>query len=178
MDYKKLAEDILAKVGGEENISGLTHCATRLRFNLKDEGKAQTEALKKVNGVMGVISKGGQYQVVIGSDVASVYRPLTELCEVTAGEGGQPSQEKKDDRKVVEKLIDTLSGIFTPILPAITAAGMIKAILALLTAFSLVDKTGTTYQTLNFMADAAFYFLPVLLANSAAKNSNAIRTWP
>ncbi|MCI6451993.1 beta-glucoside-specific PTS transporter subunit IIABC [Hungatella sp.] len=169
MDYKKLAEDILAKVGGEENISGLTHCATRLRFNLKDEGKAQTEALKKVNGVMGVISKGGQYQVVIGSDVASVYRPLTELCEVTAGEGGQPSQEKKDDRKVVEKLIDTLSGIFTPILPAITAAGMIKAILALLTAFSLVDKTGTTYQTLNFMADAAFYFLPVLLANSAAK---------
>ena len=105
MDYKKLAEDILAKVGGEENISGLTHCATRLRFNLKDEGKAQTEALKKVNGVMGVISKGGQYQVVIGSDVASVYRPLTELCEVTAGEGGQPSQEKKDDRKGVEKLI-------------------------------------------------------------------------
>ena len=82
MDYKKLAEDILAKVCGEENISGLTHCATRLRFNLKDEGKAQTEALKKVNGVMGVISKGGQYQVVIGSDVASVYRPLTELCEV------------------------------------------------------------------------------------------------
>lgn len=169
MDYKKLAEEILIKIGGEENISGLTHCATRLRFNLKDEGKAQTEALKKVNGVMGVVSKGGQYQVIIGSDVASVYKPLTEMCEHAAGGENQAADEKKDDRKIVARLIDTLSGIFTPILPAITAAGMIKAILALLTAFSLVDKTGTTYQTLNFMADAAFYFLPILLANSAAK---------
>lgn len=169
MDYKKLAEEILIKVGGEENISGLTHCATRLRFNLKDEGKAQTEALKKVNGVMGVISKGGQYQVVIGSDVASVYKPLTELCERTEEVENGSGKEKKDDRKVIARMVDTLSGIFTPILPAITAAGMIKAILALLTAFSLVDKTGTTYQTLNFMADAAFYFLPILLANSAAK---------
>ena len=169
MDYKKLAEEILIKIGGEENISGLTHCATRLRFNLKDEGKAQTEALKKVNGVMGVISKGGQYQVVIGSDVASVYKPLTEMCEHTAEDESGSGNEKKDDRKIVARMVDTLSGIFTPILPAITAAGMIKAILALLTAFSLVDKTGTTYQTLNFMADAAFYFLPILLANSAAK---------
>ena len=169
MDYKKLAEEILIKIGGEENISGLTHCATRLRFNLKDEGKAQTEALKKVNGVMGVISKGGQYQVVIGSDVASVYKPLTEMCEHTAEDESGSGKDKKDDRKIVARMVDTLSGIFTPILPAITAAGMIKAILALLTAFSLVDKTGTTYQTLNFMADAAFYFLPILLANSAAK---------
>ena len=169
MDYKKLAEEILIKIGGDENISGLTHCATRLRFNLKDEGKAQTEALKKVNGVMGVISKGGQYQVVIGSDVASVYKPLTEMCEHTAEDESGSGKEKKDDRKIVARMVDTLSGIFTPILPAITAAGMIKAILALLTAFSLVDKTGTTYQTLNFMADAAFYFLPILLANSAAK---------
>ena len=169
MDYKKLAEEILIKIGGEENISGLTHCATRLRFNLKDEGKAQTEALKKVNGVMGVISKGGQYQVIIGSDVASVYKPLTEMCEHTAEDESGSGKDKKDDRKIVARMVDTLSGIFTPILPAITAAGMIKAILALLTAFSLVDKTGTTYQTLNFMADAAFYFLPILLANSAAK---------
>ena len=148
MDYKKLAEEILIKIGGDENISGLTHCATRLRFNLKDEGKAQTEALKKVNGVMGVISKGGQYQVVIGSDVASVYKPLTEMCEHTAEDESGSGKEKKDDRKIVARMVDTLSGIFTPILPAITAAGMIKAILALLTAFSLVDKTGTTYQTL------------------------------
>lgn len=166
MDYKNLAKEILEKVGGESNISGLTHCATRLRFNLKDDTKAQTEALKKVNGVMGVVNKGGQYQVVIGSDVANVYRPITELTNISSEEGGAP---KKDDKKVIEKLIDTLSGIFTPILPAITAAGMIKAVLSLLLAFGAVSKEGSTYQVLNFMADAAFYFLPILLASSAAK---------
>lgn len=167
MNYQELAKEILIKVGGSENISGLTHCATRLRFNLKDESKAQTDALKKLKGVMGVVNKGGQYQVVIGSDVANVYRPLTELCDIkdSAGSG----KEKKDDRKLVERLIDTLSGIFTPILPAITAAGMIKAILALLVAFQLADKEGDTYRVLSFMADAAFYFLPILLASSAAK---------
>jgi PTS system beta-glucosides-specific IIC component len=166
MDNKKLAKEILEKVGGESNISGLTHCATRLRFNLKDDTKAQTEALKKVDGVMGVVNKGGQYQVVIGSDVANVYRPITELTNINSEEGGAP---EKDDKKVIEKLIDTLSGIFTPILPAITAAGMIKAVLSLLLAFGAVSKEGSTYQVLNFMADAAFYFLPILLASSAAK---------
>lgn len=167
MNYQELAKEILARVGGPENITGLIHCATRLRFNLKDEAKAQTDALKKVNGVMGVVSKGGQYQVVIGSDVASVYRPLTEMCDIKEGKGDETA--KKDDRKLVERLVDTLSGIFTPILPAITAAGMIKAILALLVAFNLADKTGYTYRVLSFMADAAFYFLPILLASSAAK---------
>ena len=169
MNYQELAKEILDKVGGAGNISGLTHCATRLRFNLKEEGKAQTDDLKTVKGVMGVVNKGGQYQVVIGSDVASVYRPLTELCDIKETNGGTPDGKGKDDRKVVERLVDTLSGIFTPILPAITAAGMIKAILALLLAFGLVDKTGDTYRVLSFMADAAFYFLPVLLASSAAK---------
>lgn len=169
MNYQELAKEILAKIGGSDNISGLTHCATRLRFNLKDEKKAQTDALKKVNGVMGVVNKGGQYQVVIGSDVASVYRPLTELCNLQEQGGDKADGNQKDDRKLVERLVDTLSGIFTPILPAITAAGMIKAILALLVAFNLADKSGDTYRVLSFMADAAFYFLPILLASSAAK---------
>ena len=174
MNYRELATEILRLVGGRENISGLTHCATRLRFNLKDESIAQTEALNQTPGVMGVVNKGGQYQVIIGSDVASVYAPLTELGETGGKEKAgqqpaQPAEEGRDNRNLVAKLVDTLSGIFTPILPAITASGMIKAILALLTAFSLVDKTGSTYRVLSFMADAAFYFLPILLANSAAK---------
>ncbi len=80
MDYNKLAEVILQNVGGSGNVSGLTHCATRLRFNLKDESKANTDTLKKTKGVMGVVSSGGQYQVIIGSDVASVYKPLNEMC--------------------------------------------------------------------------------------------------
>ena len=87
MDYRKLAEEILQNVGGPGNISGLTHCATRLRFNLKDESKAKTDVLKGMKGVMGVVSSGGQYQVIIGSDVASVYKPLTEMSSLKE-EGG------------------------------------------------------------------------------------------
>ena len=97
---------------------------------------------------MGVVSKGGQYQVVIGSDVASVYKPLSEMCEIST-EGG--AKEDKNGKKFLERLVDTLSGIFTPILPAITAAGMIKAVLALFSAFHWLDKSGTSYQVLNFI---------------------------
>ncbi len=165
MDYKKLAEVILQNVGGSGNISGLTHCATRLRFNLKDEGKAKTDVLKGTKGVMGVVSSGGQYQVIIGSDVANVYRPLMEMSNLKEEGAGQ----EKDQRKLGAKLIDTISGIFTPILPAITAAGMLKAVLSLLVAFKVVPTDAQTYQVVNFMADSAFYFLPILLANSAAK---------
>ncbi len=165
MDYKKLAETILQNVGGPDNISGLTHCATRLRFNLKDEGKAKTDVLKGTKGVMGVVSSGGQYQVIIGSDVASVYRPLMEMSNLKE----EGAAQEKDGRKLGAKLIDTISGIFTPILPAITAAGMLKAVLSLLVAFKVVSTDAQTYQVVNFMADSAFYFLPVLLANSAAK---------
>ena len=167
MNYKNLAETILKNVGGEENISSLTHCATRLRFNLKDEKKVDTAALKATKGVMGAVSNAGQYQVIIGSDVGNVYK---EVIELTSLDNNSPSgEDKKDDRKPLAKVIDTISGIFTPILPAITAAGMMKAVLSLLVAFNLITKESQSYQVINFMADSAFYFLPILLANSAAK---------
>ena len=165
MDYKKLAETTLRNVGGSGNVSGLTHCATRLRFNLKDESKANTEVIKGTKGVMGVVSSGGQYQIIIGSDVANVYKPLSEICQVTGGKDTEP--EKKQSWGA--KAIDTLSGIFTPILPPLTAAGMLKAVLSLLVAFHLVSSDSQSYQIINFMADATFYFLPIMLANSAAK---------
>lgn len=164
MDYNILAKSILEKVGGAENIVGISHCATRLRLNLANENKAQDEALKKVPGVMGVVKKGGQYQIVIGSDVASVYRPFMEMADLK-----EVTNEVVEHKSVLNRLIDTLTGIFTPILPAITAAGMIKAVLAILITFKLVPKEAQAYQILNFMADAAFYFLPILLASSAAK---------
>lgn len=166
MDYQNLAKQILDKVGGEDNIVGMTHCATRLRMNLADDSKAKEGELKKVPGVMGVVKKGGQFQVVIGSDVASVYKPLMEMANIKEIKEAETSASNK---RFLDKLIDTLTGIFTPILPAITAAGMIKAILAVLISFNFVGKESLTYQVLNFMADAAFYFLPILLANSAAK---------
>ena len=167
MNYKDLAKSILELVGSEKNIAGLTHCATRLRFNLKDEKKAKTEEIKKLKGVMGVVSSGGQYQIIIGSDVASVYKPLVEMANIQEGKGEKPKEEEK--KSLGARAIDTLSGIFTPILPALTAAGMLKAVLSLLVALKLVSSDQQSYQILNFMGDATFYFLPILLANSAAK---------
>lgn len=166
MDYKKLAGEILNLIGGEKNVAQVTHCATRLRFNLVNEKKADVNALKSTKGVMGVVSSGGQFQVIIGSDVASVYKQLLELGTFdTNADAGSEEEEKKG----IVKVLDTIAGIFTPIIPAITGAGMLKAVLALLVAFKLIDNTTDTYMILNFMSDAAFYFLPFLIANSAAK---------
>lgn len=167
MNYKELAKTILGLIGGEENIASLTHCATRLRFNLKDEKNSDTDKLKATKGVMGVVSSGGQYQIIIGSDVASVYKEIMEITNLDDNSGS--TENKTDDRKTFAKVIDTISGIFTPILPAITAAGMMKAVLSLLIAFNLISKDSQSYQVINFMADSAFYFLPILLASSAAK---------
>lgn len=166
MDYKDLAKNIIKDVGGKENVLSLTHCATRLRFNLKDDSKANTDKLKNTAGVMGVVNKGGQYQVVIGSDVANVFRAINDIGSF---DGNIEGKEEDDNRNPVVKVLDTIAGIFTPIIPAITGAGMLKAVMALLVTFKVIDTTSQTYGILNFMADAAFYFLPFLLANSAAK---------
>ncbi len=166
MDYKNLAKEIIHLVGGEENIASLVHCATRLRFNLKDESKADTEKLKKTKGVMGIVSNAGQYQIIIGSDVGNVFK---EIIAMTKLDSGSKNEGQNDDRKVLAKVIDTITGIFTPILPAVTAAGMMKAVLAVLVTFNLVSKQAQSYKIIEFMADSAFFFLPILLANSAAK---------
>ena len=168
MNYKELANKILELVGGKENVNSLTHCATRLRFNLKDETKAKTEELKKTVGVLGVVLKGGQYQVIIGNDVNHVYKPISEVCNLN--ENNKEENNKKDS--LLNRFINVITGIFTPILPAITAAGMLKAVLSLLVIFKVVSDTSTTYQIINFMADSGYYFLPILLANSAAKKFN------
>lgn len=170
MDYKTLAKEILKNVGGADNVAAVTHCATRLRFNLKDDTKARTDELKKVKGVMGVVNKGGQYQVVIGSDVVSVYKPLLELGNFDSGDSGNGSEASDEKKKnPIVRVLDTVAGIFTPIIPAITGAGMLKAVLALLVTFKWIDTEAQTYVILNLMADAAFNFLPFLIANSAAK---------
>ncbi len=167
MDYKNLAKQILDGVGGKSNVVSFTHCATRLRFNLKDDSAAQTEALKNTPGIMGVVNKGGQYQVVIGSDVPNVYRELLTLgnFDNASSDDGEP----KDERNVFIRALDTIAGIFTPIIPAITGAGILKALMALLVTFKWIDTQSQTYQILTIFADAAFYFLPFLIAYSAAK---------
>ncbi|MGN7940540.1 beta-glucoside-specific PTS transporter subunit IIABC [Virgibacillus sp. 6R] len=166
MNYQELAKLIIDKVGGEGNIKSLTHCATRLRFNLKDDQNPDEQTLKSTPGVMGVVNKGGQYQVIIGSDVANVYKEIAKQTNIlNEGEG----TKEEDKRSPFAKVIDTITGIFTPILPAITAAGMLKAVLSLLVVFNVLTTESQSYQIMNFMADAAFYFLPILLAASSAQ---------
>lgn len=165
-NYDELAKKIIALVGGEANIANVTHCITRLRFNLKDESKADTETIRSTPGVVGVTSANGQYQVIIGAEVTQVYEKVAAQLHNLEGGSAAPA---KQEGSFVSRLIDTITGIFTPILPPLTAAGMLKAVLAILVAFKLVDSASSTYQVINFMADATFYFLPILLANSAAK---------
>lgn len=170
MDYKSLAGKILENVGGKENVSGVVHCATRLRFTLKDDGKANTDVLKKTAGVLSVVNAGGQYQIVIGPDVPVVYQEVVALGGFeAAGAIQDPEAEEEDNRSKLSKVLEGIASIFQPIIPAITGAGLLKAFMALFSAMGVLKSGTQTYIILNAMADAAFYFMPILLAASCAR---------
>ena len=164
MNDKQLATTILKLVGGEQNIHQVAHCATRLRFNLKDDSLASIEEIKVLKRVVSVVNKGGQFQVVIGNDVIEIYNELIKLGDF---QNSTPIEE--NDKSIINRVLDTISGIFFPIVPALAGAGMIKAILSLLSVMKLLSPQSSTYQFLNFMGDSCFYFLPVIIASSAAK---------
>lgn len=170
MDYKQLAAVILEKVGGKENVDKVLHCATRLRFTLKDVDKADTDALKKTKGVLSVINAGGQYQVVIGPDVPQVYQEVVALgnFEIAKPVDASADEPKKKQSKL-SSVLEYIASMFQPIIPAITGAGLLKALMALGTVTGLLDSASQTYIILNAIADSAFYFLPILLGSSAAK---------
>ena len=127
--YESLAKEILANVGGKENINSLTHCVTRLRFRLKDESKANDDALKNNPGVVTVMKSAGQYQVVIGNHVPWVY---ADVCELAGISNGTQQVEEEAPQGLFNKLIDIISGCFQPILGPLCAAGIIKGLNALL----------------------------------------------
>lgn len=167
MKYEQLAKDIIANVGGEENVSNVVHCITRLRFKLKDEGKANTEVLKNMDDVVTVMKSGGQYQVVIGNHVPDVYKAVVTV-------GGFQGQEQVDEEEgpkgsLFSRFIDMISSIFTPVLGVLAASGMIKGFNALFVALGWLTNTSGTYQILNAAGDALFYFLPIFLGYTAIK---------
>jgi len=168
MNHRDLAAAIIENVGGKGNVNQVVHCATRLRFRLKDDSKAKTEVLKKTSGVLSVINAGGQYQIVIGPDVAQVYQEVVDLGGFEAL-AQVPDDEPKKNQSKLSAALEFIASIFQPIIPPITAGGLIKAVMALLVTLNLLDKTTQTYSLLNAFADAPFYFLPILLASSAAK---------
>ena len=170
MDYKQTATEIVEHIGGKENIASLTHCITRVRFRLKDDSKADKEAVKKINGVLNVVEQGGQFQVVIGNEVEDVFNAVQD---VTGIQGQAIDVVEKDDLKVkgkfMDQVIDLVTNIFTPILPALIGAGMIRSILMLLTNFAGLATDSGTYIVINEIYNAIFSFLPIYLAYAAAK---------
>lgn len=166
MDYKQLGLEILARVGGKGNVSKLTHCATRLRMEFNDDSLVEAKAIEALPGVISVVERGGQFQIVVGNNVQQTFRTLQK--EIGALEGRQSDKKSQARGGVVSQIISVISTTFTPVIPAITGAGMIKALLAILKLTGTIDAASPTYHLLDTIADAAFFFLPVLLAYGAA----------
>lgn len=164
--YHELAKEIVKNVGGKENISGLVHCITRLRFTLKDEAKAKDDVLKAMEGVVTVMKSGGQYQVVIGNHVPEVFEDVMELIDLKEGDSSG-GEEKKG--RLLDRAIDVVSGIFQPILGIMAACGMLKGLNTLFVALGLYSAECGGYLIINAAGDALFTFLPLFLGYTAAK---------
>jgi len=180
-DYQSLAEEVIELLGGEENIDNVIHCVTRLRFYLKDDAGPETEKIKALNGVMGVVEAGGQYQVVVGPAVDDIYREVMARLpenedQPMDDEGVSSKPEHKTFWEIMghnfNKFIGVITGSVMPIINILAAAGIIKGLLAVLTSADIISDSGTAYLILNAMADAVFYFLPVLVGFNAAKRLN------
>lgn len=169
MNTSELAKDILNGVGGEENVNSLYHCATRLRFKLADPKQADKEKVSKLPGVIQVVESGGQFQVVIGNEVNMVYKEINKISSL--GDDDREERETSSESKgnPFNQLIDIIAGIFTPILGALAGAGILKGLLTITTATGWLTAEDGTYRVLNAAADSMFYFLPILLAFTAAK---------
>lgn len=168
-NYDNLAKTIIQDVGGKDNVNSVVHCATRLRFKLKDEKKANDDALKDTDGVVTVVKAGGQYQVVIGNEVADVYDAV--LKEGGFPGGGQVTDDDgaDDDSSFIDKAVALISGIFTDILAPLSAGGIIKGLVVMCASLGWLSKTSGAYQILYAIGDSIFFFLPVFLGFTAAR---------
>ncbi len=168
MNFENQASEIIKYIGGEENILGLTHCATRLRFTLKDDEIVDVEKIKTIKGVLGVAKNGGQFQIIIGNEVPKAFAAINAKIHITQSEDKKISK----DTKLSERLFDFIASIFTPILPAIIGAGLVKSVLALAVLLGLSTQSDT-YYFINIIGDAPLYFLPMMLAVTASKKLGA-----
>ena len=167
MDYRKVAEDILKNVGGAENVKEVTHCFTRLRFVLKDSSKADKAVVEHLEGVISVVEAGGQFQVVCGAKVEKIYDALTELIGTSMNAGSAAEGEKKQGLGTT--ILQKITQIFTPLVPAIAAAGLIKGLLAVFARMPGFDTANSTYIILNTCSNIIFYYMPVFLAYTGSK---------
>ncbi len=172
---EQIASAVLAAVGGKDNISLVTHCMTRLRFNLKDQGIPNEEEIKKINGVIGVVVAGGQFQIIVGQNVPKVYSALCKEAGISEQaaihENLDAPKEKLTPRKVGSNILGYLSGSMTPLIPVIMAAAMFKTVQVLLgpSILGIISETNDLYLLCGFMYSAFFYFLPIFLGYTASK---------
>lgn len=167
MNYSQTAKLILENIGTEKNVTHFEHCSTRLRFTLADDSKVNIEALKKVKGVLGVVMTA-QCQVVIGNSVVEVY---DEILKIADFDTNKPKESPKDGKKKVKigtAILDFIVGVFQPLVAVIAGAGILKSLLLLIVMFGWTTKDSTLYTVLYNIADAAFYFLPLIVAVSTA----------
>lgn len=174
MSMKETAEKIVGYIGGSENVNSFTHCATRLRFDVKDEGKINQSELEKMKDVLGIVNQGGQFQIVIGPKVESVYNEITPLMKGVSEAAPVDDAEsaakdiKKKKQGLGDQIMSYVSGAIQPTLPVLIGAGMINAVLAIANLFGLSQESGT-YMTWSTLASACFTYLPVFVAFSAAR---------
>ncbi|MCM3725022.1 beta-glucoside-specific PTS transporter subunit IIABC [Neobacillus cucumis] len=169
MSYQSLAKEIVQWVGGEQNIISVVHCATRLRFTLKDHSQADKKSLENSDGILSVVENGGQFQVVIGSHVSEVYKDVIKIANV----GTAKDSSEKSKGNVIGKIFEVIAGSFSPILGALAGAGMLKALLALLTMTGLLSAKSGTFFILSAAGNALFYFLPIFLGITVATKLGA-----
>ena len=172
MKYLDEAKQIVEYVGGEANINSLVHCATRLRFELKDEGKADKAALTGLSYVLQVVISGGQYQVVIGPAVHDYYTAILSVAKI-GGAGNSADEEVKKQGSIMDRMMKVISGAFSPLIPLLAGAGMVKALLTVFTEFGVMGYEDSTYLILSAAGNAVFYFLPIFLGITLAKQFGA-----
>lgn len=168
MNKKELANFILENVGGEKNIVSMIHCATRLRFRLRDISKVNKSNLNSNKNIIKVVESGGQFQIVIGSDVGEVYKYITTITKIDNENEAENSNKGKE--KFLDKVFNLFSGVFTPFVPVLAGAGILRGLLTLITSMGWLDAKGGTYTVLYAAADTILYFLPLYLAITAARH--------
>lgn len=171
MDYKKMAHEILNEVGGTKNISNMTHCATRLRLTLKDTSIVDDKSVEAIDGVINVVNKAGQYQLLIGTEVSKLYDEFEPLAK---GDSMNQTEEKNEKSgSIISNVFSAISAIFAPLLPALAGSGILRGLLILAVQAGIISEDSGTYSILFVASMSVFYFLPVLLAFTSARRFGA-----
>lgn len=174
MKTEELAKEIIANIG-QDNITYATHCATRLRFNVKDESQVNLKALDRLEGVLRAQFNSGQLQIIIGAKVKSVFDAVSEKLDLENQDIEVKAIQQK--KNVISRVVETVAGIFGPVIPVLIGCGMVKSVLAILTTMNLLETTSGAYQTFSLISDLIFYFFPSSLQSARPRSSKPTNIW-